>query len=52
MLEILGYRRTWPYTKATLKPLSSKKEIERIFFFKSCTNNTSLIEIELSESHW
>jgi hypothetical protein len=42
MLEILGHRRTWPSTKDTLKPLSSKKEIERIFFFKPCTNNTSL----------
>ena len=35
-----------------IKPLSSKAKIERQFLFKPCTNNTSLIEIELLESSW
>jgi hypothetical protein len=49
MLEVLGHRITWPSKKTTLKPVSSKKEIERIFFFKACMNNTYLIGIELLE---
>jgi hypothetical protein len=50
MFEFLGCSRTWASTNATLKPLSSKAEMERRFFFKPYTNNTSLIEMGLPES--
>jgi hypothetical protein len=42
MLESLDHDSTSPFTKAILFPVSSKKEIDTIFFYKPGTNNTLL----------